>query len=262
MNKKWIKAIAVLGAIGLSAPTFALPSFSRVVSGEATFVWSADTLTISTIGDTTIEWNSFDVASTEHLYFNQAAYSNWVQNIVLGTAPVQISGTISSNGGVGVSAETIAMNGSIAAHSVALGMGDSRPMPLPSAIRPIVSSIGNPPLWPSNGAVFLSSNSGVPNFQSFNVGESPSQVGRDLQLLHRLPTLGGTLVPSGAAIVAGGTIQLVNRNGLQPAGGSFDPSSGAITLVSSVPEPETYAMFLAGFAWMGVVARRRKQRNA
>ncbi len=39
-------------------------------------------------------------------------------------------------------------------------------------------------------------------------------------------------------------------------------SSGSVidnVLVSAVPEPETYAMLLAGLGLMGVVARRRKQ---
>ncbi len=205
-------------------------------------MWSTDTLTVSTIGDTTIEWNSFDLAATEHLYFNQVTYSNWVQNNVLGTAPVQISGTISSNGGVGVSAETIALNGSIAAHSVALGMGDSRPMPLPSAIRTPIAVGGDVTLQPSNGAVVLvvsRDQVDLSTFQSSNVGGF-----------------------NGGSVLIGGSIRLVNGNGLQLAGGILDPSREPITLVSSVPEPETYAMFLAGLAWMGVVTRRRKQRNA
>jgi len=37
---------------------------------------------------------------------------------------------------------------------------------------------------------------------------------------------------------------------------------GSNTFTTSVPEPETYAMMLAGLGLMGFVARRRKQRNA
>jgi multidrug transporter EmrE-like cation transporter len=43
--------------------------------------------------------------------------------------------------------------------------------------------------------------------------------------------------------------------------GMADGSSGGaygVALVSGVPEPETYAMILAGFGILGVVARRRK----
>jgi hypothetical protein len=38
-------------------------------------------------------------------------------------------------------------------------------------------------------------------------------------------------------------------------GGSFTTESG---IMSAVPEPETYAMFLAGLGLMGFVTRRRK----
>jgi len=39
------------------------------------------------------------------------------------------------------------------------------------------------------------------------------------------------------------------------AGGRLD-----VLAVTAVPEPETYAMFLAGLGFMGAVARRRKQK--
>jgi hypothetical protein len=45
-----------------------------------------------------------------------------------------------------------------------------------------------------------------------------------------------------------------------PAGVTFTSASGQ--LVAAVPEPETYAMLLAGLGLMGFVARRRKQQAA
>jgi PEP-CTERM motif len=35
-----------------------------------------------------------------------------------------------------------------------------------------------------------------------------------------------------------------------------------ISAVTPVPEPETYAMMLAGLGLMGTIARRRKNKNA
>jgi hypothetical protein len=34
-------------------------------------------------------------------------------------------------------------------------------------------------------------------------------------------------------------------------------SEGLVTITSAVPEPESYAMFLAGLGLMGTIARRR-----
>jgi len=43
---------------------------------------------------------------------------------------------------------------------------------------------------------------------------------------------------------------------------SFNAAGGRLDVlaVTAVPEPETYAMFLAGLGLMGAVARRRKQK--
>jgi hypothetical protein len=42
----------------------------------------------------------------------------------------------------------------------------------------------------------------------------------------------------------------------------YDPSGPTYNFVSDVPEPETYAMMLAGLGLLGFVARRRKQQAA
>jgi len=43
--------------------------------------------------------------------------------------------------------------------------------------------------------------------------------------------------------------------------GTYDSSHWSVTAVNAVPEPETYAMLLAGLGLLGFVARRRKQKE-
>jgi hypothetical protein len=48
-----------------------------------------------------------------------------------------------------------------------------------------------------------------------------------------------------------------NQNGLGSSAG-FEEWSTRVAVTSAIPEPETYAMLLAGLGLMGFVARRRK----
>ena len=48
-------------------------------------------------------------------------------------------------------------------------------------------------------------------------------------------------------------------------GGPMSPGEGeidALAMVGAIPEPETYAMLLAGLGLLGFAARRRKQKEA
>ena len=52
------------------------------------------------------------------------------------------------------------------------------------------------------------------------------------------------------------------RSDLNPGGNASSESPINLTVTAAIPEPETYAMMLAGLGLMGFVIRRRKQKVA
>jgi filamentous hemagglutinin family protein len=113
--------IAALSAAPISA--IALPTLSSVVSGSASFATAGTTLTIRTVGDTAITWNSFSINPGETVYFLQSASQYQVLNTVMGWDPAQISGRLSSNGGISLNAATgifVGAGGMINAPSLSL----------------------------------------------------------------------------------------------------------------------------------------------
>jgi hypothetical protein len=72
---------------------------------------------------------------------------------------------------------------------------------------------------------------------------------------------GGTAAGAEAALFAGIAAgnAYVNIHTTQNPGGEI---RGFLTPAAAVPEPETYALFLAGLASLGVAARRRQRREA
>jgi len=121
MKKAWIRGAALLCIASASASAFALPSFARIVSGEATLEWRTDTLTVATTGDTAIEWSTFNVGANDRVYFRQSNASNTVWNTVLDLAPARMLGSIESNGGLSFAGAAFAFGGSITADRVAIG---------------------------------------------------------------------------------------------------------------------------------------------
>ena len=78
-------------------------------------------------------------------------------------------------------------------------------------------------------------------------------------------TLPGSLV--NGALVNGGPNALISHslNSNILGAYNFQVRNGAVIpppLVDGVPEPETYAMLLAGLGLLGFIARRRKQQAA
>ncbi len=68
--------------------------------------------------------------------------------------------------------------------------------------------------------------------------------------------LTGTSLPSNLLTSFNGGLFLGTNHALSNTVNNID----SFSLVSAVPEPETYAMFLTGLGIMGAVARRRKQK--
>lgn len=73
------------------------------------------------------------------------------------------------------------------------------------------------------------------------------------------PVSATTQVLTGGSHVPAGLFTL-NVSGNAGAGASYGGSIGAVP-VSAVPEPETFAMLLAGLGLMGAIARRRNKSN-
>ena len=213
MKKAWIRGAALLCFASASASALALPSFARIVSGEATFEWRTDTLTVATTGDTAIEWSTFNVGANDRVYFRQSTDSNTVWNTVLDLAPARILGSIESNGGLSFAGAAFAFGGSITAKRVAIGA--------PASLV-ATEVLGGITLRPSGGQLQLHSGPVQPS-------------GGQLQLR------GGSLVLTG--------------------GGQQVPSGSGQIVVSNVPEPETYALLLAGLGLLGVVSRNRRRQS-
>lgn len=72
---------------------------------------------------------------------------------------------------------------------------------------------------------------------------------------------GWTSIFSFSPLTASGSPYYIHIDGITKEGSSHATYSGTLTL-SPIPEPETYAMILAGLGLMGFIARRRKQNAA
>ena len=75
-----------------------------------------------------------------------------------------------------------------------------------------------------------------------------------------------TTMPTIAGVVAGGTYKLVVTGTSTQLDAKFQIQGTDLTVsggtITPVPEPESYAMFLAGLGLMGAIAKRRKSKQA
>ncbi|WP_245727453.1 PEP-CTERM sorting domain-containing protein [Nitrosovibrio tenuis] len=72
---------------------------------------------------------------------------------------------------------------------------------------------------------------------------------------------GGMITSAGDLSGTGGPLFIGETGGQQDLSSVFGLAPGSITVMSAVPEPETYAMLLAGLGLMGAVVRRRGSRK-
>ena len=108
----------------------------------------------------------------------------------------------------------------------------------------------------------------TPTFSGFPLGVTSGSMDQTFDTLAAasynpafVTASGGTAAAAEAALFAGlaaGTAYLNIHTSAFPNG----EIRGFLTVATPVPEPETYALFLAGLASLGVAARRRHRREA
>lgn len=236
---------SLLGA-GLAV---ALPSQPVIATGSATFEGSPGTLAIQNGPGAILNWSTFNIGAGTAAFFQQASASSSVLNRVLTGAPTIISGELRSNGRV------VLVNP--AGFLIA-----------PGALVDV--SFLTLSTFNLSNSDFLA---GRPNFVSFG-GEGPIVIEGTLNVSGNLSlyapniTMNGPIhVPPGPVVfpetpgviitTAGGTgggISIGQGGSLSLGDGS---SGGTITIQSPIPEPSSYALFLAGLACLGALARRR-----
>jgi filamentous hemagglutinin family protein len=220
-----------------------------IAAGSATFEDSTGTLAIQNGPGAILNWNTFSIDAGTAAFFQQPSASSSVLNRVLTGTPTVISGDLRSNGRV------VLINP--AGFYIAPGA------------RIEASFLTLSTLNLSN----LDFLAGIPNFFSLGgegaiVIEGTLNVSGNLSLYASNITMNGPiLVPPGTLVFpetpgviitngggAGGTISISQGGGLTFGGGA---SGGIITIQTPVPEPASYALFLAGLAGLGALARRR-----
>lgn len=99
MGFRLYDAFVIVASLVAPVSAIALPTFSSVTSGSATFVTNGNALSIQTAGDTMITWNSFSIDLGESVTFLQSDSQHSVFNTLAG-APAQIYGSLATNGGL------------------------------------------------------------------------------------------------------------------------------------------------------------------
>ena len=99
-TKKSSTLLAAALAACFAGSALALPVGPQVVAGTATLTQAGNALTIQNSASAILDWQRFGIAAGESVRFIQPSVSSSVLNRVLGNAPSQLLGQLSSNGRV------------------------------------------------------------------------------------------------------------------------------------------------------------------
>ncbi len=187
----------------------------------------------TTVGNTGLEGVTYDRPSNSYILVNQAAGSGAAQNIF------QSSITFSGNGGSATNGSSSTVNATSLFPSANIGFTDLNDV---FALSNVASFAG----LASNNLLVLTNAGGL------------KEVSRTGVVLSQLDLPSGTTQIEGIAMDDRGYIYLVSDNG--DSGNSQIASSLFVyaPFTAPVPEPETYALLLAGLTAVGAAARRRR----
>ena len=246
----WLSSFAVLPALGD-------PTGMTVRSGRATSQTSGSVLTVNTGPLTVLNWSSFNIQQGETTSFLQPSANSIVFNIIGGSNPSQILGSLNANGSVILANShgfyfgpnsMINVGGNFVATTAPLapdfGIGSSWQF---TGMPPLASIVNYGQISTGQGhSLFLIAenldNHGALNAPGGHIGLYAGQEvlvsdradGRGLSATVKLPA--GSVDNSGRIIADAGTIaleaQVVNQDGLIQAN-SVRNESGVIELVAS-----------------------------